>query len=154
MGPATCIELAERTGLDERYVREWLGAMTTGGIFSYDAATKTYVLPAEHAVVLTGHTMRNMVPLSRMVTLLAKYVEAVGACFRLGGGVPYSAFRPEFTQVMEDGWRRIYDEQLVTGFLPRVPGFTNVTTRMSRSDSKPEYALRTSAAALVTLSTC
>ena len=47
--PATSSELAERAQLNERYVREWLGAMTTGGVFSYDADTETYELPVEHA---------------------------------------------------------------------------------------------------------
>ena len=37
-----------RRGLNERYVREWLGAMVTGGIVDYDAARRPY-LPAEHA---------------------------------------------------------------------------------------------------------
>ena len=32
-GAATSDELAARTGLNERYVREWLGAMATSGIF-------------------------------------------------------------------------------------------------------------------------
>ena len=36
-GPATSEELADRAGLTERYVREWLGAMVTGGIVDYDA---------------------------------------------------------------------------------------------------------------------
>jgi len=31
-GPGTSVQIAERAGLDERYVREWLGAMATGGI--------------------------------------------------------------------------------------------------------------------------
>ena len=30
-------------------MREWLGAMTTGGVFTYDAKTGAYTLPAEHA---------------------------------------------------------------------------------------------------------
>ena len=29
-------EIAEAAGLDERYVREWLGAMVTAGIVEYD----------------------------------------------------------------------------------------------------------------------
>src|SRR3954468_12588731 len=53
-GPGTSEELAARAGLTERYVREWLGAMVTGGIFEYDPATKTYTLPAAEAAVLTG----------------------------------------------------------------------------------------------------
>ena len=35
-------------------MREWLGAMTTGGVFCYNASTGTYELPAEHAAWLTG----------------------------------------------------------------------------------------------------
>jgi len=121
-GPATSEELAQRAGLQERYVREWLGAMATGGIVTYDAATQSYTLPPEHALLLAGDSMRNLAPLSQMMTLLAKHVPAVAECFRAGGGVPYEAFRPELTQVLDDTWRRIYDEQLITGFLPAVPG--------------------------------
>jgi len=36
--PATSLQIAEAVGLDERYVREWLGAMTTGGIIDHDPA--------------------------------------------------------------------------------------------------------------------
>ena len=45
-------ELATRAGVNERYVREWLGAMVTAGIFEYE---RPYVLlaAAEHAVCLT-----------------------------------------------------------------------------------------------------
>ena len=120
--PATSAELAERAGLNERYVREWLGAMTTGGVFTYDAKTGAYTLPAEHAALLTGHTAANAAPMSQTLihfgTLLPRLIE----CFRNGGGIPYSAFRPEFTERMDDGWRRIYDEQLVDGFIARVAG--------------------------------
>src|SRR5438874_9105844 len=53
-GPGTSEELAARAGLTERYVREWLAAMVTGGVFEYDAPTRTYMLPAAAAAVLTG----------------------------------------------------------------------------------------------------
>ena len=53
-GVATSGELADRAGLDERYVREWLGAMVTGGIMEYDPNSRTFVLPPEHAVCLIG----------------------------------------------------------------------------------------------------
>src|SRR5437868_3316619 len=41
-GPATSHELADRAGLTERYVREWLAAMVTGGIFEYAPADGVY----------------------------------------------------------------------------------------------------------------
>src|ERR1700716_3942985 len=55
-GPATSAGLADRAGLQERYVREWLGAMVTGGFLDYDPGTAEYSLPAEHAPFLVGDT--------------------------------------------------------------------------------------------------
>jgi DNA-binding IclR family transcriptional regulator len=43
--PSTSAQIAQATGLNERYVREWLGAMVTGRIIEYDAADGTYRLP-------------------------------------------------------------------------------------------------------------
>ena len=40
--PATSAQIAEAAGLNERYVREWLGGMTTGHIVDYDAGNGTY----------------------------------------------------------------------------------------------------------------
>jgi hypothetical protein len=51
-GPATSAELASRTKLNERYLREWLGGMATAGYLNYDVPTKRFCLPAEHASVL------------------------------------------------------------------------------------------------------
>jgi 2-polyprenyl-3-methyl-5-hydroxy-6-metoxy-1,4-benzoquinol methylase len=50
--PVTSAELAERTGTNERYVREWLAGQGAGGYVEYDPETETYRLPAEHAAVL------------------------------------------------------------------------------------------------------
>ena len=121
-GPATSEELAARAGLDERYVREWLGAMATGGVFDYDAATRRFTLPAEHAQCLTGPSSRNLAPGSQTLRMLATRLPAVAECFRQGGGVPYSAFQPDFTEAMDASWRRIYDGLLIKAFLPLVKG--------------------------------
>ncbi|MGH9201993.1 MAG: transcriptional regulator, partial [Vicinamibacterales bacterium] len=51
--PATSEELAARAGLNERYVREWLGAMVTARVVTIDPATSRFSLPAEHAAFLT-----------------------------------------------------------------------------------------------------
>jgi len=121
-GSATSEELAARAGLDERYVREWLGAMATGGVFDYDAATGRFTLPAEHAQILTGPSSRNLAPGSQTLRMLATRLPAVAECFRQGGGVPYSAFQPDFTEAMDASWRRIYDGPLIKAFLPLVKG--------------------------------
>ena len=58
--PASSAAIAKEAGLSERYVREWLGAMVTGGVVEFDSAAETYHLPAEHAASLTREeTYRN-----------------------------------------------------------------------------------------------
>jgi SAM-dependent methyltransferase len=123
-GPATSAELADRAGLDERYVREWLGAMVTSGLFDYEPAEGRYIFPPEDAALLTGAGARNVAPMSGIVESFSGVMPELERCFRSGGGVPYAAFRPQFTDCMDDAWRRIYDEQLITGFLGAVPGLT------------------------------
>lgn len=57
-----------------------------------------------------------------MGTLLGKHVHQVARAFREGGGVPYSEFRPEFTDVM-DGISRVYfDGALIDGYVPLIDG--------------------------------
>ena len=104
-GAATSDELAARAGLDERYVREWLGAMATSGIFLYDPASGRYRLPQEHAVSLTGAAARNVSPMSGIIDHFGKHLPKLVKCFREGGGIPYSEYRPEFTCHMDATWR-------------------------------------------------
>lgn len=122
-GPATSQDLADRAGLTERYVREWLGAMVTSRIFTYDPTTQHYVLPAAHAAVLTDGGM-NLAPMSALGTHLGKHVPQVARAFREGGGVPYSEYRPEFTDVMDGISRVFFDSGLIDLYLPLVPGLT------------------------------
>lgn len=117
-GPATSAELSERAGLHERYVREWLGAMTTGEIITYDPVTSTFTLPPEHAACLAGDGSANLAPMSVITGHLANHLDGVIHAFREGGGVPYEAFRPRFTEVMDNLSRGFFDGQLLAGVLP------------------------------------
>jgi len=96
--------------------------MATGGVVDYDAATSRFTLPAEHAQCLTGASSRNLAPGSQTLRMLATRLPKVSDCFRQGGGVPYSEFRPDFTEAMDASWRRIYDGLLIKAFLPLVKG--------------------------------
>ncbi len=120
--PATSAEIALKTGLNERYVREWLGAMTAGRIIEYDASAKTYWLPAEHALCTTSAAgPDNLAFFTQYVSLFASVEDAVLDCFRQGGGVPYSAFgKFQALQAKESG--PIYDLTLVDRTLPAIPG--------------------------------
>jgi len=121
-GPGTSAEIAGRAGLDERYVREWLAAMATAGVVEYDAASRRFTLPPEHATCLTGTSSRNLAAGSQTLPMLAKRLSGVIESFRRGGGVPYSDFSPDFTEAQDASWRLLYDGLLVKGFLPAVKG--------------------------------
>jgi 2-polyprenyl-3-methyl-5-hydroxy-6-metoxy-1,4-benzoquinol methylase len=120
-GPATSEALAARAGLSERYVREWLATMVTGNVFTYEPATKTYTLPTAYAAVLTEGPL-PFASFAQLQTHLAKHVHEVARAFREGGGVPYAAYRPEFTDVMDAISRTFFDLALVDGCVAQVPG--------------------------------
>jgi SAM-dependent methyltransferase len=122
-GPGTSEEVASRSGLTERYVREWLATMVAGKVVEYEPTTSTYSLPPAYAAVLTEGPL-PFAGFAQMQTLLAKHVHEVARAFREGGGVPYAAFRPEFTDVMDAISRTYFDLALVDGCLAMVPGLT------------------------------
>src|SRR5438105_2604230 len=85
MPAATSTEIALAAGLDERYVREWLGAMTTGRVTEYDGAAGTYTLPAGHAAWLTRAAgLQNMATGMQYIGLLALVEDQIVNCFRHG----------------------------------------------------------------------
>ena len=125
-GWATSDQLAARAGLTERYVREWLGAMTAAGIVEYDPGAGTFLLPPEHACMLTSPT--GMGPLAVATTIMAKHVPQIVRAFREGGGVPYAAFGPEWTDAWDAVGRGVYDTMLVSEYLPLAPGLSDLLT--------------------------
>ena len=125
LSPSTSAQIAQAAGLNERYVREWLGAMVTGRIIEYDPADATYGLPPEHAVTLTRAAgPDNLANLSQYVSLFGNVEEHIIAAFRNGGGVPYSAF-PRFQRLQAEESAQIHDAVLIDVTLPLVPGLSD-----------------------------
>jgi SAM-dependent methyltransferase len=121
--PATSDTIAEAAGLNERYVREWLGAMTCGRIVAYDPVARTYRLPAEHAAVLTRTAgIRNMAMMAQPIALFGMVEDAIVECFRTGGGVPYADYPPRFRQLIAELTARVHDAALIDRILTLVPG--------------------------------
>lgn len=120
--PSTSAQIADAAGLDERYVREWLGGMTTGRVVEYDADTATYSLPAHRAGVLTRAAgPQNLAVVAQFLPLLGEVEQKIIGCFRAGGGLPYSEF-PRFHQLMAEESGAMYDASLVDVVLPLVDG--------------------------------
>ncbi len=120
--PATPNEIALKAGLNERYVREWLGAMVTSKVIEVDAATNRYRLPQEHAAFLTRSAgADNIAVFAQYVGLLGGVEDEVLECFEKGGGVPYGKF-PRFHAVMAEDSGQSVLSSLQSHILPLVPG--------------------------------
>jgi 2-polyprenyl-3-methyl-5-hydroxy-6-metoxy-1,4-benzoquinol methylase len=120
--PATSAEIAEVTGLNERYVREWLAAMVTGRVIEYEPRTKTYWLPEEHAASLTrGALLGNMAVYSQFAAMMGGMQEDLIHHFREGGGTHYHDYHGFHDIMAEDSDQTIVaaiDDKVV----PLVPG--------------------------------
>lgn len=120
--PSTSQQIAEATNLNERYVREWLGAMVTGGIVEYDPASKSYRLPPEHAASLTRAAgTGNIATLTQFVSLFGIVEDKLVESFRNGGGVPYSEFG-KFQALMAEESAGVVDATLIDVTLPLMSG--------------------------------
>ena len=115
-------EIADTAGLDERYVREWLGAMVTGRFVEYDAEKDRYWLPPEHAACLTRAAGPDNLAVSmQYIAMLGGVESKILDCFREGGGVPYDEFA-RFHEVMAEESSVAQDVALIDTTLPLAPG--------------------------------
>jgi 2-polyprenyl-3-methyl-5-hydroxy-6-metoxy-1,4-benzoquinol methylase len=127
--PMTSQALASKAGLNERYVREWLGAMVTAGVVEVDPEELTFRLPAEHAAFSTRVAgADNMAVFTQYIAVLGGVEDAIVECFKRGGGVPYDRF-PRFHDVMAEDSGQSVVSSLESHILPLVPGLADELTR-------------------------
>lgn len=123
-GFATSNEIAARANLNERYVREWLGAMVTAGVIEYEPNGRRYRLPDEHAAFLTrAANADNLAVFAQYIGVLAGVEDDIVHCFKHGGGVPYARY-PRFHEVMAEDSGQSVLSSLESHILPLVPGLT------------------------------
>ncbi len=116
-GPATATELASRTGLAERYVREWTMAQAASGFVEFDPASGTFSMSPEQAMVFG--IKDSPVYLAGAFDLAAAMIEGeakVEAAFRDGSGVAWgdsagclfcavgAFFRPGYVNSIVQEW--------------------------------------------------
>jgi ubiquinone/menaquinone biosynthesis C-methylase UbiE len=122
--PSTATAIAQKAGLNERYVREWLGAMVTAGVVAVDPTSTHYVLPAEHAAFLTRAAgADNIGVFAQYIAVMGGVEDEIVECFKQGGGVPYEKF-PRFHAVMAEDSGQSVLSSLESHILPLVPGLT------------------------------
>lgn len=122
LAASTSDEIAGAAGLNERYVREWLGAMATSKIVTVDPEGKRYALPPEHAAFLTRAAgADNMAVFGQYISVLGSVEDHIVECFKNGGGVPYEAYN-RFHEVMAEESGQTVLSSLLETILPLVPG--------------------------------
>jgi SAM-dependent methyltransferase len=127
--PSTSTEIASAAGLDERYVREWLGAMLVGRIVTCDIAgtlgskgQPRYSLPSEHAACLTrAAAPDNVAVFAQYIPMMGAMEDRILQCFRSGGGVPYEEY-DRFHEVMAEDSGQTVVPVLLGSILPLAGG--------------------------------
>jgi len=116
--PSTSVQIAAAAELSERYVREWLAALVTGGIVRYDVRARTYHLPAEHAACLTrGAPLGNLAVAANAIPVIAAAHDRIVECFETGEGTRYEDY-PCFHQMMAEDSSQTVVDQLFDLVLP------------------------------------
>ena len=106
-GPLTSSELAEATGIHERYAREWLEQQAVTGLLTVadagDPADRRYSIPAATAEVLTDESsLTYLAPIARMFASSAIQMPALLDAYRSGGGVGWEQLGPDARESQAD----------------------------------------------------
>jgi 2-polyprenyl-3-methyl-5-hydroxy-6-metoxy-1,4-benzoquinol methylase len=118
----TSSQIADAAGLNERYVREWLGGVVAAQVVEYDPTAQTYSLPPHRAAVLTRTAgPDNLARVAQFIPLLAEVEQKIIGCFQNGGGLPYSEY-PRFHTLMAEQSGAGFDAALVDVVLPLADG--------------------------------
>jgi SAM-dependent methyltransferase len=119
--PVTSTELAQRTGTNERYVREWLSSVTAHGYLTYEPGTERFALPAAHAPALATDGPVFFGGFHHALYGLTGTLGQVVDAFRHGGGVPLSNYHHDWWHGFErftNGW---FNYLLPQVWLPAMP---------------------------------
>ena len=122
VGEMTPAELAAKTGLNERYVLEWLKAMLAAELVEQEPGTATYSFGEEAAAFLADEDGRFF--LAGMFQLAIPSVmltERLMESFRNGGGIRYDELDEEIIQSMDRMHKAPFVHLLASAGCPRCP---------------------------------
>ncbi|GAA0285702.1 class I SAM-dependent methyltransferase [Alteraurantiacibacter aestuarii] len=116
-GPMTCEQLAARTGMNAKYLHEWLGSIAAAGYVDFDPVAETFELTPEQALIFTreGQPACMQGFIQAIVAQYEMHAEAVET-FKSGEGRPWSDhsqclfcgtdrfFRPGYAANLVDSW--------------------------------------------------
>ena len=131
--PMTSAELAEKTGTDERYVREWLASQAAGGYVLYDDAVGKYCLTDEQAFTLANEDSPAYLPGGFEIALGAlASVPRITECFRTGAGMGWNEHNEDVIEGCEKFFRPGYAANLLSSWIPSLDGVQEKLERGAR----------------------
>jgi len=124
--------LADKAKLNERYVREWLGAMVVGGIIEYNSESKTYRLPKDHAAFMVRESgPKNVAIFGQWISLLGSVEDRILECFKNGGGVPHEAYH-RVDEVLAEKSSALIVPVMQEMVVPGIPGLLDKLKKGSK----------------------
>jgi 2-polyprenyl-3-methyl-5-hydroxy-6-metoxy-1,4-benzoquinol methylase len=119
-GASTSEELAGATGLEERYLREWLEQQATTGILELDDDGR-FTLPAGHDEALIDEASLNYVaPFGKLVVACVRPIDQLLAAYRSGDGVPYADYGADLHEGQAQFTRPLFDHFLGSEWFPAI----------------------------------
>ena len=125
-GGATASQLADATGTNGRYAREWLEQQAVAGILEVDDADaqpeeRRYLLQEGHDEVLLDHdSLYYAAPLPQQMVSITRPLAAVLEAFKTGGGVPYPDYGEDMREGIAHANRTMFVNLMGTEWLPTV----------------------------------
>ena len=123
ISPVSSKDLAECTGLNERYVREWLSANAAAGYVDYDPLSEKFSLSPEQAVIFAAERHPDcMQGFFQIVVSAYRDEPKVSEAFRTGQGLPWSDHSGCLFCGTERFFRPMYAANLIDAWIPALEG--------------------------------
>jgi len=122
-GKLTLAELAAKTGLNEKYLHEWLGSVSAAGYVTFHAEDETFELSPEQALIFTreGQPACMQGFFEIVISQFAGEEKAVET-FRSGQGRPWSDHLPCCFCGTDRFFRPGYHANLIDNWIPALEG--------------------------------
>jgi 2-polyprenyl-3-methyl-5-hydroxy-6-metoxy-1,4-benzoquinol methylase len=122
-GAMTPAQLANKTGTNERMVREWLNAQAAGGIVTFDAANGAYTLPEEHALAMAVEDSPVFLPGAyQVLASIMRDEPKIEQAFRTGKGMGWHEHDVCLFRGTERFFRPGYAAHLISEWIPALTG--------------------------------
>jgi len=122
-GPATAAELSHKTGIIERYLREWLASQAAAGYIQYDAESRRFSMTPEQKFTLTDENSPVYIP-GAFYTVASVYKDQrkIAEAIQKGQGLGWHEHHVDLFQGTKKFFRPAYLANLVSAWLPSLDG--------------------------------